>query len=180
MTHRLIATRRRALTIAASGLVLPAVVAGRAMAQEQTQEMPAEYQEYMAQTMAAGAFTQGVAQIGLEKAENPMLRQFAQLEIGEITRVVEVLSGAGAPPPPQTVEGEKAAMVTQLQETPAGPEFDRLFVEAQLMGHQEGLAIQQMLSGEPEINVPTATAKLAEQSITSHIAMLQNIQSMMG
>lgn len=173
MTHGLFATRRSALILAASGLALPAVATGRAFAQETPEE-------YMAMTMAAGAFTQGVAQLGLEKGQSPMVRQFAELEIGEMNAVMEVLRGAGAPPPPQTVQGEKAAMVTQLQQTPAGPEFDRLFVQAQLAGHQEGLAIQQMLADEQEITVPVATAKITEQSILSHIAMLQNMQSMMG
>lgn len=173
MTHPLIASRRGALILAAGGTLLPFLAAGRAVAQ-------ASAEDYMVQMSQAGTFTMAAAMIGLEKAENPMLRQFAELEIAEIQAVMEVLMGAGAPPPPEALEGEKGQMLAQLQEAPAGPEFDPLFLQAQIMGHEEGLQIQQLLADETEITVPVATAKLAEESIRSHLVMLQTIQSMMG
>ena len=168
-------TRRAALTLAAGGLLVPTLAARRAAAQEAPEE-------YMRLMLEAGAFTKGAAEIALEKAENEMARQFAELEIAEIEAVVAVLTGAGAPPPPppDELDGSEAELMAQLRDAPAGPEFDRLFIEAELTGHEEGLSIQQPLSDQSEITVPVATAKLAEESIRSHIAMLQVIQGMLA
>ena len=175
MTTPFIATRRGALALAAGGALAPMLAARPALAQ-------ATPEEYMTLMLEAGAFTKGAAEIALEKAQDEMARRFAELEIGEIDAVVAVLTGAGAPPPPtpDELDGAEADMIARLRDAEAGPEFDRLFIEAELTGHEEGLAIQQPLSGESEITVPVATAKLAEESIKSHIAMLQTIQSMMG
>ena len=175
MTTLITATRRGALALAAGGALAPLLVSRPAFAQ-------AAPEEYMRLMLEAGAFTKGAAEIALEKAENEMARQFAELEIAEIDAVVAVLTGAGAPPPPSAdeLDGAEAEMIAQLRDAEAGPDFDRLFVEAEITGHEEGLAIQQPLSGETEITVPVASAKLAEESIKSHIAMLRAIQGMLA
>ena len=173
MTTPLLATRRGALALAAGGALAPVLAVRPALAQ-------ATPEEYMTLMLEAGAFTKGAAEVALEKAQNEMARQFAELEIAEIEAVVAVLTGAGAPPPPDELDGAEAEMMARLRDAEAGPEFDRLFVEAELMGHEEGLAIQQPLSDQSEITVPVATAKLAEESIRSHIAMLQAIQGMLA
>ena len=171
MTHPLIATRRGTLALAAGGALLPLLAARPGLAQSTPEE-------YIPMMLQAGAFTKGAAEIAMDKVQNDMARRFAQLEIGEIDAVVAVLTGIGAPQPPapEQLPGAKGELIAQLRDTAAGPEFDRLFVQAEITGHEEGLAIQQPLSGQAEITVPVATAKLAEESIKSHLAILQGLQ----
>ena len=135
-------------------------------------------EEYVAMTAKAGAFTKTLAEAAMERGEADAIKTFAQLEIGEVDALMEVLAAAGAP---ATVEldPEQMQMIEQMQGM-EGAEFDRMFLEAQLTGHQTALGIQEPMADMSEITLPVATAKLAEESIKSHIAMLEMIQAQMG
>ena len=75
------------------------------------------------------------------------------------------------------IPADKAKMMEELQQAKAGAEFDRLYVQGQIQGHQELLQIQQRYlqtnSGNREM---TNIAKLARGRIQEHIAHLQEIQ----
>ena len=172
MTELFTPSRRVALGALVGASVLPFALSRPAFAQD----TPAEYIPLM---LEAGLFTKTASEIALEKAAGDLVKQFATLEIGEIEAVEAVLKPL-ADAPPTEVDGQEAEMLAKLREMAAGPEFDMAYVDAQIVAHQEALGIQQPMSGMAEITVPVATAKLAEESIKSHLAMLNLIKSSMA
>ena len=167
-----LATRRAALLAIGAASAAPLVLAHAPRALAQTGD------EYVALTMEAGLFTKTAAEIALERGEAAAVKTFAELEIGEVTAIETVLKSTGVPAPTE-LDGEEVGLIDRLREL-SGAEFDAAFVDAQLAGHREALRIQQPMSGMDEITVPVATAKLAEESIKSHIATLEMIRGMLG
>ena len=172
MTRTTTTTRRTALLALGAATAAPLVLARTPLARAQTGN------DYVALTLEAGLFTKTAAELALERAAAAPVRTFAELEIGEVTAIETVLLSTGVPAP-AAVDGEEAVILDRLRGL-SGAEFDMAFIDAQLAGHREALAIQQPMSGMDEITVPVATAKLAEESIKSHIATLEMIRSMMG
>lgn len=163
-------TRRAALLTLGAAAAAPLLVRAP-LARAQTGD------DYVALTLEAGLFTKTAAELAMERAAAAPVKTFAELEIGEVTAIETVLLSTGVPAPAE-VDGEEADILARLRDL-SGAEFDMAFIDAQLAGHREALAIQQPMSGMDEITVPVATAKLAEESIKSHIATLEMIRAMM-
>lgn len=89
------------------------------------------------------------------------------------------LSGArgGQTAPAMTTDAQKAQMLAQLQSTPAGPEFDALYVQAQIMGHQEAYAIHGGYAQAGEDPALRRTATQATKLIRQHLSQLNRLQS---
>ena len=182
---------------------------------------PAEM-THMQKTMMGGMFLLETGRVGMEKARNADVKQFAKFESDEQTGLSEVLrsmmdpsmggmssaaamggasstanasSMAGPAPtgapmaapaagaamstsagmPTMQMDADKTAMLTKLRGA-EGVAFDRMFLESQLMGHQEDLRVQeeylQTGRNREHINV----AKLARAHIKEHIVEVQGIQ----
>jgi putative membrane protein len=144
--------------------------------------------QYMQQTLAAGTVALQTSEIALQKAQNARVKQFAQFERDEQTTIADVLRSmmepaatasagpARAAATAPEIPADKAAMMQKLQQARGGAEFDRMYVDGQLQGHQELLQIQEnyLRSGRSREHVNSA--KLARGHIKEHIAMLQDIQ----
>jgi putative membrane protein len=166
-------SRRTALiALAAAGSAPMLLTASRALAQANA---PTDGGQYAAQTLMAGTFSLESSRIAAEKALDPLVKQFAELEFAEQTTIAQILTSTGVTPP--ELPAERQQMLTEMGNMETNAQFDINYVETQIAGHQELLAIQQTLSGAAELSVEVITAKLAEQAITSHIAMLQHIQT---
>ena len=165
--------RRAALLGLGGAVLLPSALASTRVLAQATPE------EYVPLMLEAGAFTKTLAEIALEKGSADLVKRFAELEIGEVNAIEAVLApfAGGAAPKP---DGSEAEILARMREMGAGMEFDVAFVDAQITGHEEALGIQQPLSDTAEITVPVATAKLAEESIKSHLAMLNVIKASLG
>lgn len=135
-------------------------------------------EEYVTMTAKADTFTKTLAEAATERGEADAVKTFAELEIGEVNALMEVLAAAGAPASVE-LDPEQQQIIEQMQGM-EGAEFDAQFLQAQLTGHQKALEIQQPMADMSEITIPVAAAKLAEESIKSHIAMLEMIQGQMG
>ena len=143
----------------------------------------------MQQTLAAGTVALQTSEIALQKAQNPKVKEFAQFERDEQTTIAEVLrsmqepaatasggAARGAASAPK-LPADKAKMMEQLQQAKAGAEFDRMYVQGQLQGHQELLQIQERyIQSNSRNREHTNTAKLARGHIKEHIARLQDLQ----
>jgi putative membrane protein len=72
---------------------------------------------------------------------------------------------------------DKADMMQTLQQAKPGAEFDRMYVQGQIQGHQELLQIQERyIQANTRNREQTNVAKLARGHIKEHITMLQEIQ----
>lgn len=127
------------------------------------------------QALQGGAFLMQTAQMGASKAMRPELRRWAPFEVSEqqgLVQAMGLLGQAAAPPPPPP---EKAAMMQQLQAA-NGAAFDRLFVNAQLQGHQEALAVYTAIAQDvAAAPADRAIALLAADRIREHITFLQYV-----
>jgi putative membrane protein len=163
--------------------------------------------QHLQQTLATGTVALQTSEIALQKAQNPKVKQFAQFERDEQTTLAEVLrsiqepaatassgsaaaaasgnamasasasGGARAAATAPDIPPEKAKMMEELQKAQGGAEFDRLYIQGQLQGHQELLQIQERyLQANSRNREHTNIAKLARGHIKEHIAMLQDIQ----
>jgi len=166
-----IASRRSALfALATTAVAIPALLqTSAAFAQQMNGE------DYRNQSLAAGTFSLQASRDAATKAQNAMVKEFAQLETAEQETFASILSTAGNMSPP-ALPSDKATQLQQMQAMPAGPDYDKAYVEGQISGHQELLRIQQSISGMTELSVEVITAKLAEQAINSHLAMLNHIR----
>ena len=163
-------SRRSALLGAASITLAAPLVASAAFAQS-------DPDRYVALTLEGGLFAKKSSELALEKSSNELVTGFANLEIAEQKAVAEVLAAAGGTPPAD-VDGEEKVLMEKLMGLD-GAAFDMAYIDGQIAGHEELLAIQQPMSGMSEITIPVATAKLAEEAIKTHIAMLKGIKGMM-
>jgi putative membrane protein len=141
--------------------------------------------QHLQQTLAAGTVALQTSEIALQKAQNPMVKQFAQFERDEQTTIAEVLrsmqepaatASGGAASTPE-IPADKANMMQQLQQAKAGAEFDRMYIQGQVQGHQELLQIQERyLQSNSRNREHVNAAKLARGHIKEHLTRLQDIQ----
>lgn len=75
-----------------------------------------------------------VSEIGVDKTTAPEAKEFANFELREAIAVTTVLKSLKTPVPPM----DKAARDTlaKIKATPKGPEFDKVFMTAQLANHE--------------------------------------------
>ena len=90
------------------------------------------------------------------------------------------LVGLGGAPVPMTSDAQKADMIARIQSTAPGPQYDALFVQAQLMGHQEAYAIHSSYAQSGDDPALRRVARGALPLIRLHISQLSRMQGMMG
>lgn len=157
----------------ASALSLPAAAQQRAaspsgMALDSTTQM----------ALGGMAFALATSQLAMQRAESPVARTFAQLEAEEQMAFADARRMGGLPvPSPSMMDTQKQQMVQQLQSM-SGAQFDRMFVQGQIMGHQELLQLHQTLAQSGATQGDRMLATVAVPAIKSHLAMLQGIQQM--
>ena len=90
--------------------------------------------------------------------------------LAEVLRSLVALPGtASSAPMPMKLEGEDAAMVQKLAGMQAGAEFDRMYVQGQIEGHQKLLRIQEEYIRQGRNREHVNVAKLARGHIKEHI-----------
>jgi putative membrane protein len=68
-------------------------------------------------------------------------------------------------------------MIQKLQQAKAGDQFDKMYIDGQIQGHQELLQVQETyLKSNSRNREHMNMAKLARGHIKEHIAMLQDIK----
>ena len=131
-------------------------------------------------TMAASGdqFEIQSSQLALQRASNPALRQFGQMLITDHTnmsaQLMAAAQGAGLTPPPPALSAEHAAMLQQLQATPA-PSFDMAYRDAQIMAHQQALALHQNYANGGDVPALRTVAGTAVPIIQGHLNSIQGM-----
>jgi putative membrane protein len=144
-------------------------------------------EDYVRQTLAAGSLSLAISRMAQEKLQSDDLREFAQLETAEQDTLAEVLKSLqnSAPidraikPPGQTqVEQSGREELEKMRSAPAGPEFDRQYLDAQTSGHLELLRIQEAYLNSGRNNLSLLNlAKLARTTIREHLLLLDDLES---
>ena len=135
---------------------------------------------YRKDTLQLGTLSLQTSQLALERARDPHVKEFAGFESAEQTTIAQVLTDEQKPKPP-ALTSSNAAILARLQQTQAGPDFDREFVTAQLQAHQELYRIQEsFLNGAGTMSADSVhVAMLARTVIQMHLTMLQELQNVL-
>jgi putative membrane protein len=150
--------------------------------------------QHMQQTMQLGMVAMESSRMAMNKIRNDDLKRFANFEVQEQTTLSEVLrsmmdpgataatgsastqSGQSAMPAMQ-MDASARDMMQKMQNQQAGPEFDKMYLEAQLQGHRDLLQVQERyLQSNPQNREHMNVAKMARGHIREHIAMLEEMQ----
>lgn len=103
---------------------------------------PAEMDHAMKTAMVGGASLK-IANIGLERADHAMIKQFAKFEHDEQTTVAEILMSMDPSSKPPAPDEKMATVIEKLSKMQKGAPFDREFGKAQTEGHVMLLTIQE-------------------------------------
>ncbi len=154
---------------AGAGLVAPAILrSAAAQTVDRTTQM----------ALGGMAFALATSQLALQRAESPLAKNFAQLETEEQMAFTEARRMGGLPlPSPSMMDAQKQQMVQQLQSL-SGAQFDRMYIQGQIMGHQELLQLHQTLAQSGSTQGDRLLATVAVPAIRTHLSMLQGIQQM--
>jgi putative membrane protein len=126
------------------------------------------------------AFALATSQLAMQRAENPLVRTFAQMEAEEQAAFTEARRMAGLPlPSPSMMDSNEQRMMQQLQSLGGGAEFDRMYVQGQIRGHQELLATHSAIAQSGATKEERMLGTVAVPAIKSHLAMLAGIQQQM-
>lgn len=133
---------------------------------------PTNPDQFRLTLLMSGEYAVATSRIALERSRNPHVRNFAQLEINEQTAVAAALGAA-----PGTVQPrpDQIAIIQQLQGMPPGRGFDRAYVEGQIAGHEELLALNTAYAQNGRDDRGRAVATLAVPSIQTHLSILSKM-----
>lgn len=140
-------------------------------------QMPAE--EFVATAASSDMFEIGVSELAKGKSETAGITEFADMMITEHTQASEELKtaaeSAGVDVPAEMMEVHAA----QLQELKSlsGPEFDAAYIEAQVMAHEEALALMQDYAESGEDEALKAHAEKMAPIIEQHLEDAQQLES---
>ena len=155
----------------------PAVGQGRCMGQmmQMMQMGPAERRHHM-DTMMVGAVALETSRLAQSRAADPMVRRFADFEVEEQTTISEILNEMMRMPPPPPPAADRR-MMEQLASL-RGRDFDRMYLQGQLSGHQRLLQIRDTYLSQGRQPHHRHIAMLARGRIREHISDVQHLQRM--
>ena len=128
------------------------------------------------QTAMFGGASLQMADIALQRAHHPRVKEFARFEHDEQTTVAAVLKSLDPnlqpPQPPQDIAG----IIDRLKRMSPGPAFDREFVSAQIQGHEKLRGVQEDYQKNGK-DMPTIdTTKLVLGMINEHLTLLSDLR----
>lgn len=127
---------------------------------------------YMATAASSDMFEIQSSQLALQMSQNPGIRSFAQMLIGDHTRMTQQMmataQSAGLTPPPPALMPMHQTMLDQLRA--AGPGmFDMAFRDAQINAHQQALALHQNYAASGDVPALRTLATGAVPVIQGHL-----------
>lgn len=165
-------------SILAGAAALAAVPIARAVAQAQPQasrDPAAMPMPDVSGVRTAKQFAMGVigpaelslvtSQIAMERATNPMAKEFAGFEYTEAVAVTTVLKELGTPVPPMDAKAQ--ATLDKIKAAPNGAAFDRAYIMAQHENHE---FLRDIATAYLK-NSPAGTTEVAEMQ-GQHLATL--------
>jgi putative membrane protein len=168
---------RRLSLAALGGAVLATTLAPRLVAAQSVSSMSPDQVRQMA--LGGMAFAEATSRLALNQAQNPTVRTFAQLEAEEQQAFAAARQMAGLPvPSPQMMDQQKQQMLQQLQGM-SGAQFDRMYIQGQVQGHEELLQLHQAMAQSAATREERMLGTVAVPAIRTHLAMLGGITQQM-
>ncbi|MFL1460781.1 DUF4142 domain-containing protein [Roseococcus sp. DSY-14] len=164
MLHR----RHAGLALAGAALVLPAIARAQGSA------------DLRMQALTASTASLNSARLGVQRAQNPMVRQFAQLEAEEQMAAMEAMQLAGITVPAQVSMRDDTARMMASVQAAQGAEFDRAFLAMQKAGHEDLLRIHTQVKASGATEAERIIGTMAVPAIKSHLATIEMLMNQRG
>ena len=126
--------------------------------------------------LMGGEFATETSKLAAQNASSPAVKTFAQLEIREQAAVAEAF---GSKPGAVSLDDKHKAMLQKLQAA-KGAEFDKMYIEGQIKGHEELMAIHKDYARSGKDEMARGASTVAVPAIETHLAMLKTIQNSLG
>ncbi len=126
--------------------------------------------------LLGGNFALMTSQLAQERGTNESVRIFAGLEIAEQQAVAMAF---GVEPGTGGLREDHASMMQQL-EAVQGQEFDTLYIDTQITGHEELLTIHRAYAANGQDPMARGASMVGVPSIETHLAMLRGIRQSLG
>jgi putative membrane protein len=126
--------------------------------------------------LMGGDFATATSELATTKAKNRMVKTFAELEIAEQAAVAKAF---GAKPGAAGLSEKHATMVQKLQAA-EGAQFDLMYINGQIDGHEELLAIHKTYASSGADPMARGASIVGVTGIQSHLVMLKGIKSMLS
>jgi len=145
--------------------------------------MAANEKEFRMGVIGPAELSLATSQIAVTKATNKNAKEFAGFELAEALAVTGVLKDLGTVVPP--MDAKAKATLAKIKNTPAGPEFDKAYIAAQLENHEflRDLASSYISKGKlagPAENQGRHLATLSLAVFKEHVAITQRILAELG
>ena len=118
------------------------------------------------------------SRLALDRARNPEVRRFAQQMIRDhnvaTRRMAAVVASSGLPMPPPTLTARHQAMLASVQ---GAADFDAAYMGAQVMAHQESIALFTSYGSNGDVPPLAAFARQTLPNLQMH---LQHAQALSG
>ena len=162
-------------TIAALALV-PMTGMVQAQSTTTTQAQSGSVDAAKLPALEGGDFATATSELAVSKATHPSVKAFANLEIAEQAATARAF---GSQPGAAGLTEAHAAMLAQL-EAAEGAEFDMMYIEGQITGHEELLQIHQNYARNGDDPMARGASMVGVTGIQTHLVMLQSIERSLG
>lgn len=123
--------------------------------------------------LQGGDYSTATSKLAASRARNRMVRTFAQLEIAEQAAVAKAF---GTRPGQAGIDPRHQAMLAELEDA-SGADFDQMYIDGQIKGHRELLAIHQRYARSGNDPMARGASIVGVIGIESHLTMLKTIRS---
>lgn len=135
---------------------------------------------YVVQAAQSDMYEIRSSQMALSKASSQQVKDFAKMMVSDHTmtsqKLKDALSSANQPPPPMALDDRRKGMLDQLSHA-SGADFDRMYIQQQLMAHQEALTLHQSYAANGDERSLKVVANATVPIIQHHLSMLQAMAS---
>ncbi|WP_165842898.1 DUF4142 domain-containing protein [Phenylobacterium deserti] len=119
------------------------------------------------------------SQLAQSKGSSQAVKDFAAQMIRDHTNSTQIVMAAaqqaGMNPPPPPLDARRAGMIRQLQGA-SGAAFDRMYLQQQLMAHQEALALHSGYAQNGDTPQLKAAAAQIAPIVQQHLTHVQGMQ----
>ncbi|WP_164854857.1 DUF4142 domain-containing protein [Devosia sp. 1566] len=123
--------------------------------------------------LMGGDYATATSKLAAQKATNRSVKTFAELEIAEQAAVAEAF---GSEPGAAGLSEEHAAKLAAL-EAADGAEFDAMYIDGQIEGHEELLKIHQTYAKNGDDPMARGASMVGVTGIQTHLVMLNSIRN---
>lgn len=183
--------KQNVLASTALALVLGCGLAAPAAAQDATAPAdaastttmaPIDDQQFLMQAIPGGIAEVRFGELARDQGDSQEVRDFGEMMVRDHTPVndqLTAIAGRMGVQAPQDMDAEHQQMYEQLSQL-SGTEFDRMYLQGQVMDHQKTVALFAAKAGENDGDELTTLAANTLPTLQQHLEMVQQLASGAG